>query len=79
MGSLSVILVREEVTRMSQPEINFCKTQHMSICSADSRLHQEDCSFYEKSINANRCMYFVFEEYCDCLNAQMNAQNSISS
>jgi hypothetical protein len=62
---------------MSHAELNLCKKQDMSICSADSRLHQENCSFYEKSLNANRCMYFVFEEYCDCLKAQMQAERRI--
>lgn len=58
---------------MSRTEINLCKLQDMSICTADSRLQQKNCNFYEKSINANRCMYYVFEEYCDCLKAQLHA------
>ena len=58
---------------MSHTEINLCKQQDMSICTADSRLQQENCNFYEKSINANRCMYYVFDEYCDCLKAQLHA------
>jgi hypothetical protein len=58
---------------MSDTEINFCRQEDMSICTADSRLDQEDCHFYEKSPSANRCMYFVFEEFCDCLKAQMHA------
>jgi hypothetical protein len=58
---------------MSKAEINLCKQKEMSICSADRQMQQENCSFYEKSINANRCMYFVFEKYCDCLKAQMHA------
>ncbi len=58
---------------MSHAESNLCKQEEMSMCGADSRLQQENCSFYEKSLNANRCMYFVFERYCDCLKAQMHA------
>jgi hypothetical protein len=58
---------------MSHSEINFCKQEEMSICTAGGCKHQVDCSFYEKSQHANRCMYFIFEEYCDSLKAQMNA------
>ena len=70
---------RMEVMRMSHAESNLCKQEEMSMCSADSRLQQENCSFFEKSINANRCMYFVFEEYCDCLKAQMKAGRRVQS
>ena len=45
----------------------------MSICTADCQKQQTDCSFYEKSQHANRCMYFIFDEYCDSLKAQMNS------
>lgn len=58
---------------MSHSEINFCKQEEMSICTAGDCKQQVDCSFYEKSQHANRCMYFIFEEYCDSLKAQMNA------
>jgi hypothetical protein len=47
----------------------------MSVCTADSKKLQTDCSFYEKSQFAERCMYFIFDEYCDCLNAQLNADH----
>jgi hypothetical protein len=49
----------------------------MSICTADSQKQQVGCSYYEKSQFAERCMYFIFEEYCDCLTAQMNAQREL--
>ncbi|UCF92736.1 MAG: hypothetical protein JSW39_00855 [Desulfobacterales bacterium] len=46
----------------------------MSVCTADSEQDRANCSFYEKSSFANRCMYFIFEEYCDSLNAQIYAE-----
>ena len=55
---------------------NFCKLEHMSVCTADTTQQQGDCSFFEKAQHANRCMYFIFEEYCDCLKAQLNAGSS---
>ena len=58
---------------MSSPENNFCKQEEMSICTAGNQNKQTSCSFYEKSRFAERCMYYIFDEYCDCLKAQMNA------
>jgi hypothetical protein len=54
-------------------EVNFCKSGQMSTCTAANQKEQTDCSFYEKSRHAERCMYFCFDEYCDCLGAQLNA------
>jgi hypothetical protein len=48
----------------------------MSICKADSKKQQQDCLFFEKSNCANRCMYFVFNEFCDSLNAQSYAADN---
>jgi len=62
-----------EVNVMAHPETNFCKQEEMSICTACGRKQQIDCGFYEKSQHANRCMYFIFDEYCDSLKAQMNS------
>ena len=56
-----------------QPLINFCKLDVMSICKADSKKQQQDCLFFEKSNCESRCMYFVFNEFCDNLNAQAYA------
>lgn len=53
--------------------MNFCKSEIMSVCTAESKKEQQDCIFFDKSKNANRCMYFVFNEYCDSLNAQLYA------
>lgn len=54
--------------------VNFCKSEHISFCTAQDPKEQSGCSFFEKSRNADRCMYFMFEEYCDSLNAQLSAQ-----
>jgi hypothetical protein len=62
-----------EVMVMSYLENNFCKQEEMSICTAGNQNTQISCSFYEKSRFAERCMYYIFDEYCDCLKAQMNA------
>jgi hypothetical protein len=58
-----------------RPEImNLCKADYMSVCTANCCRDQQGCSFYEQSQHASRCMYFVFDEYCDCLKAQLNAR-----
>ena len=49
---------------------NLCKKGLMSVCSAGNKAEQEKCAFYEKASQENRCMYFIFDEYCDCLKAQ---------
>jgi hypothetical protein len=56
--------------------MNFCKSEIMSVCKANSKKQQQDCLFFEKSNNASRCMYFVFNEYCDSLNAQLYAEDN---
>jgi len=70
---LEVKNLQREVNVMAHPETNFCKQEEMSICTAGCQKQQIDCSFYEKSQHANRCMYFIFDEYCDSLKAQMNS------
>jgi hypothetical protein len=59
---------------MSNLVVNYCKREHMSICTADNQKQQVGCNYYEKSRYADRCMYFIFDEFCDCLTAQMNAR-----
>jgi hypothetical protein len=59
---------------MRQQVFNHCQLDQMSVCMADNHLEQQDCSFYEEAQHASRCMYYVFDEYCDCLKAQMNAR-----
>jgi hypothetical protein len=53
--------------------MNFCKSEQISFCTAADQKEQSGCSFYERSRGAERCMYFIFDEYCDCLKAQLNA------
>lgn len=53
--------------------MNFCKSEIMSVCTAESKNQQQDCIYFEKANIESRCMYFVFNEYCDCLNAQLYA------
>ena len=57
--------------------MNFCKSEHISFCTAADKKEQSGCSFYEKSHGAERCMYFIFDEYCDCLKAQLNANVAV--
>ncbi len=54
---------------------NFCRLEQMSVCTAENNRQQAGCSFFEKSKAADRCMYFIFDEYCDCLKAQLNAEH----
>jgi len=64
----------KEAFEMSGSETNYCKKDDMSICSAEDPKQQEKCSFFEKSSHENRCMYFIFDTYCDSLNAQMQSK-----
>jgi hypothetical protein len=57
-------------------DVNFCKRMKMSVCTACDQKQQSACSFYEKSQFANRCMYFIFDEYCDWLGAQLSASEA---
>jgi hypothetical protein len=66
--------VDREVMGMTCQVVNFCKKEEMSVCTAENQKEQLGCSFYEKSQFAQRCMYFMFDQYCDCLKAQMNAE-----
>ena len=52
----------------------FCKKELMSICTAGNVDDQKKCRFYQKSSCCDRCMYFIFDKYCDCLEAQMNTE-----
>ena len=53
--------------------VNFCRSEHISFCTAATRTAQQECRFYERARSAERCMYFIFQEYCDCLKAQLAA------
>lgn len=58
---------------MASSVVSFCKSGMMSVCMAASDTEQNGCEFYEKSRLRNKCMYFIFDEYCDCLKAQIDA------
>lgn len=46
----------------------------MAVCTAKDNKEREGCEFYGKSSIKNKCMYFIFDEYCDCLKAQIEAR-----
>jgi hypothetical protein len=52
----------------------FCKKGAMSVCTAGSVDEQRKCQYYQKSSYSDKCMYFTFNKYCDCLEAQMNIE-----
>jgi len=54
-------------------EISYCKKEVMSMCTAEGKTQQRTCQFYERSNLSERCMYFVFDQYCDSLPAQQKA------
>ncbi len=58
---------------MTSPMVSFCKKGMMSVCMAAGDTEQNGCEFYERSSLKNKCMYFIFDEYCDCLKAQIDA------
>ena len=68
------MLFPQEANLMSCPEKNYCKKEKMSICTAEDPRQQEKCCFFEKSSHEQRCMYLIFDEYCDCLKAQMKSE-----
>ena len=55
---------------MQVDRLCFCKRELMSICTAGNVDEQKKCQFYQKSSYSDRCMYFMFDEFCDCLEAQ---------
>ncbi len=57
-------------------EVCFCKRDIISVCTADGQEQQKNCRFYQKSSYKNVCMHFVFDTYCDCVEAQLNTQDA---
>lgn len=53
---------------------NFCHISLMSACTAKDSEERKGCEFYEKSSIKNNCMYLIFDEYCGCLKAQIEAR-----
>ena len=58
---------------MENSETSFCKHDLMSVCTACSQDEQKMCTFFQKASSADRCMYFVFDEFCSSLAAQCQA------
>jgi len=64
---------------MQNEKLCLCRRDFMSICTATSESQQKNCIFYEKSTISDRCMHFMFDEYCDCLEAQIATQQKVQS
>ncbi len=62
---------------MQISDVSFCKRDIISVCIARGREQQKDCRFYQQSTFKNACMYFVFDAYCDCVDAQRSSQSTI--
>jgi hypothetical protein len=67
------------VIDVQKDNLCFCRSDFMSICTAAGESEQIRCKFYKKSSHSDKCMYFVFDEYCDCLEAQLATRKSIQS
>ena len=59
---------------MQISDVSFCKRDIISVCTAGGGEQQKDCRFYQQSTYKNACMYYVFDAYCDCVDAQRNTQ-----
>ena len=57
----------------------FCKIDIVSICTAANENEQKKCKFFKKSSSSDKCMYLMFDEYCDCLEAQLETQQTAQS
>jgi hypothetical protein len=65
------------VIEVLNEKLCFCKMDVMSICTADSKSDQKNCKFYKKSSFTDRCMYLMFDEFCDCVEAHLAIQQKI--
>jgi hypothetical protein len=65
---------KREVVTVQIDRFCFCKRDLMSVCTAGSVDEQKKCRFYQKSSYSDKCMFFIFDRYCDCLDAQMNME-----
>lgn len=59
---------------MQISELCFCKRDIISVCTAGGKEQQKNCCYYQESTYKNACMYFVFDAYCDSVEAQRNTQ-----
>lgn len=64
---------------MLNERVSFCKRDIMLICAAAGESKQKNCKFYKKSSFTDKCMHFMFDEYCDCLEAQVAIQQTQQS
>ncbi len=67
----------EGISAMGEQQLSYCREKMMSVCAAGNGHQQKNCRFYEKSNGSERCMYYVFDEYCDCLPAQKSARHQL--
>jgi hypothetical protein len=58
-------------------EVSFCKRDIISVCTAGGQEQQKKCRFYKQSTYKSACMHFVFDTFCDCVDAQHNTQKVI--
>ena len=61
------------MTGTTYSKTNLCKRDGpMSVClQAKDCKEQENCTYREKATQFTRCMYLVFDEYCDNYWAQI--------
>ena len=64
---------------MRYQETTFCKKDVMSLCMAPNKTQQKYCRFYESASYSEKCMYYVLEEFCDCLKAQISTETEVFS
>jgi hypothetical protein len=67
------------VIEVLNESLSFYKRDIMSIFTADNEREQKNYKFYKKSSFSDRCMHFMFDEYCDCLEAQVAIQQTQQS
>jgi hypothetical protein len=68
---------KREVITVQIEKFCFCKRDMMSVCTAGSKSEQKKCKFYKKSSFTDKCMHFMFDEFCDCVEAQLAFQHKI--
>lgn len=56
---------------------NLCKIGIMSTCSCSDWSGQSKCDFAKEASYGNRCRFFVFDEFCDNIKAQEDANKPI--
>jgi hypothetical protein len=66
-----------EVVIVQIGEVCFCKRDIISVCTAGGQKQQENCRFYQPSTFKNNCMHYVFDAYCDSVEAQRNTQYAV--